>query len=349
MKLNHHLKQYLRKVVPGILIDYIKSFKSNIAINKLFRECKSNNYYASYPSRVRIELSSACNLKCRHCPTGASMLHGDHSNISRGMMTVDVFNEIVKQIIPMNSVQSFVLYLGGESLLNKNFFQFTEILKTKTKIKDLRLVTNGMLLTDPIATQILDSGIIDIEVSIDGKSPDENNDIRVGSDYNLIKHNLLNLYHLSSGKINISISNVQIAESIEDLKKKPKVPDFLIRDFPTIHINSYYAMKWPGYKEDWVIKNKYSVINFGYKNRSKCSMPFNDVSIRYNGDIVMCCYDITSANIMGNINNKNLIDIWNSELYRSIRKGFLTNNSELIPDVCRSCPIFTKNMLLKVN
>jgi radical SAM protein with 4Fe4S-binding SPASM domain len=47
--------------------------------------------------------------------------------------------------------------------------------------------------------------------------------------------------------------------------------------------------------------------------KTYCDFIENTMTIRSNGDVVACCYDLTSRMVFGNIMEKNLIDIWNGE------------------------------------
>ena len=67
------------------------------------------------PKVLRIEPSSACNLRCLHCPTGTI-------NMKREKMSNDVEDktiEIVKKYHEFFKV--VVLYHGGEPFLNTRF------------------------------------------------------------------------------------------------------------------------------------------------------------------------------------------------------------------------------------
>ena len=125
------------------------------------------------PEVIRIEPAGSCNLKCDHCPTGQGIVG------EVGVMRWGTFEEAVRKIAPYAPYNAIVLYHGGEPLLNGKFI---EIVKTVRPLcKKIKTVTNGTLITRQKAKEIVESGLDEITVSIDGSSAEENDKIRVGS------------------------------------------------------------------------------------------------------------------------------------------------------------------------
>ncbi len=94
-------------------------------------ECKNATGIIPFPKVIRIEPSSACNLKCIHCPTGTIKME-------RGLMSDVIFALILDNLKPyLNTIEVFVLYHGGEPLLNqslgKMIFELKKISKAKVK------------------------------------------------------------------------------------------------------------------------------------------------------------------------------------------------------------------------
>jgi len=50
-----------------------------------------------------------------------------------------------------------------------------------------------------------------------------------------------------------------------------------------------------------------------------CSMPFIQMIVRYNGDVVLCCNDYRSDVVMGSVKDDRLLDIWNNEKFAEYR------------------------------
>ncbi|KKK56639.1 hypothetical protein LCGC14_3062510 [marine sediment metagenome] len=141
------------------------------------------------PEVVRIEPASLCNLKCIHCPTGII-----RERKYRGIMSLDTFEIITKEFQYIKP-RVVVLYHGGEPFLNKNIFHMIRQVKN-LGISFVKTVTNGMLITEEMLGEIIESRIDSIEFSLDGKTADENNRIRAGSDYNKVSFLIKKLIEL---------------------------------------------------------------------------------------------------------------------------------------------------------
>lgn len=69
--------------------------------------------------------------------------------------------------------------------------------------------------------------------------------------------------------------------------------------------------------------------------KQPCTYPSYTFFIDYNGDVLMCSHDWGKKNILGNLNNNSIIDIWTSELSKRTRNGLIEGDRNFSPcDVC---------------
>ena len=59
--------------------------------------------------------------------------------------------------------------------------------------------------------------------------------------------------------------------------------------------------------------------------------------IDYNGDVLMCSHDWSKEKILGNLNEKNFFQIWNSDKSKFVRKNL--NNSKRCFAPCNKCDV----------
>jgi len=282
-------------------------------------------------ARVRIETSSACNLRCRHCPTGVS-----YGTVERRTMSMDLFLTVVEQLSQVPNLAECVLYLGGEPLLNRHLEEMIRTLRAGTGVKRIFFNTNGMLLTEERCLKLADCGVDTIEISIDGRSAEENNAIRVGADYRQVAHNI-RLLHRLAPKIQLAIANTIVKRPGDPGKAVP--PTFLREEFADLPIETHYAMEWPG------LDRTRSAMAQGTEElmppQRFCDKPFTEMAIRANGDVVPCCYDLASENVMGNIEETPLSTIWHNHAYQRLRDLIVNNNEKRLPALCRKCIVYT--------
>ncbi len=302
-----------------------------------------------FPRVVRIEPSSLCNLRCRHCPTGTV-------EIQRGLMDCNTFSNVLTSIREnADYVKVVVMYHGGEPLINKNFIDMIKELK-KLGIPFIKTVSNGMLLTGDICNELCECGLNQIEFSIDGTNPEENNFIRRNADYETVINNIKTLLSVKKNKksaLQVIISTTQFVregQSIEDSQSlTPDIPEFLKKEFAdeleakSISFKVCYAMKWPKLPVDKDVFNEMPVTR---NPKNYCDHISNTLTVRANGDVVPCCYDLTSEIVLGNINQNNLKDIWHSDLYKKMREDIENLN---FPELCSGCFVVSSSTLLSMN
>ena len=144
-------------------------------IDKNANSVKGDLRRAALPAVVRIEPASSCNLKCSHCPTGLG-------HAPKGIMKMTIFNKVLEDLIQYGHlVSTVVLYHGGEPLLNKNLGQMIVEVK-KTEVGKVKIVSNGKNLNTEWANILIDSGLDELEISLDSIGPDESDLVRRKSD-----------------------------------------------------------------------------------------------------------------------------------------------------------------------
>ena len=287
------------------------------------------------PTHVRIETASACNLRCQHCTTGVA-----YKSTDRRVMSMETFARVLEQIRTLPTIRSAIMYLGGEPLLNKHHATMCRRVKAETQVETVKFVTNAMLLTEKWCEEIAAADVDGIHVSIDGYSPEENDRIRVGASYEKVRDNLrmLERYLREAGcRTRLTIGNTVFRRSDDQLA--PTVPEFIRRDFPGFKVQSGYAMVWPGMTAQETALEDLRV--YQEKPRRFCDHPFYDLAIRANGDIVLCCYDISGRHVMGNVMTDDLLELYQSDAYVEIRRAMVRRDVTAVPPVCQRCVNFT--------
>ncbi|KAA1057588.1 radical SAM protein [Azospirillum argentinense] len=289
---------------------------------------------AMLPMRVRLESSSACNLRCRHCTTGVA-----YHSTERRLLKADLFEHILRDLKGIEALVSCVMYLGGEPLMNPQLESMIRRLRDETSINQIHFVTNAMLATEERCRALADCGVEKIYVSIDGRSPEENDAIRRGSHYPTVRRNLtLMRRYLEPAGVQLIISNNVLRRPGDP--PTAATPAFLIEDFPGLPIATNYAYKWPGWTQTGEEEALTVDVNPG-RRRGFCGAPFTESVIRPNGDVTLCCYDISGIEVMGNLRQGSLEDIWNGERYRAVRLAMMAGDEAALPGVCRNCPVYT--------
>jgi radical SAM protein with 4Fe4S-binding SPASM domain len=286
-----------------------------------------------YPPILMIEPTNICNLHCPMCPSGNGTLKRE-----KGYMEFSLFQKIIDEIAPYSLM--VILWNQGEPFLNKDF---VKMVKYASDAKLFTLVSTNAN-TDLNGQQIVNSGLDSLIVSADGTTQEV---------YNKYRRN---------GKLEKVIENVK---NIVAVKKKLKSRSPLIRwQFIVMKHNEHQieAMKKLGSslevdnlelksaqvysKED--IQNflpqnpkyrRYKVsgeafeLKYGIKNR--CRRIWTQPVINWNGEAAVCCFDKDIDFKIGNVNEKSVLQVWQSKAYQNFRSKILKNRAAIA--MCRNC------------
>jgi radical SAM protein with 4Fe4S-binding SPASM domain len=290
-----------------------------------------------FPRVVRIEPSGACNLACTHCPTGTVRM-------PRGIMQPDTWARVTATLARhRDRVNVVVLYHGGEPLLNRNFARMAGEIK-RMKVPFVKTVSNGMLLDEAAIAGIVGSGLDAIEISLDGQSAEENDAIRRKGSFAAVARNIKRLiaYKQEQGTLRpeILISSTQFLCDGDDPAAMPAPPAYLLREFgepggAIAGCKATWAMCWPHMA---VNRDLYQVRRAaaGPAALHRCDHVAHTVTITWKGDVVPCCYDLTSRHVLGNVHVDDLETIWNGPAYQDFRRRIAAGD---FPPLCRNCNV----------
>jgi radical SAM protein with 4Fe4S-binding SPASM domain len=68
-----------------------------------------------------------------------------------------------------------------------------------------------------------------------------------------------------------------------------------------------------------------------------CNYPFYSFFMDYNGDVLLCAHDWGKKMIVGNINKRHFLDIWNGDLFNFARKKLVSKDRGFKP--CNVCDV----------
>ncbi|MBF0621726.1 MAG: radical SAM protein [Magnetococcales bacterium] len=287
-----------------------------------------------FPHVVRIEPASACNLACRHCPTGTV-------DMERGIMKPPVIERVMAELEQVkNHVRVVVLYHGGEPFMNKRFLTLLAAVK-QMGIAHVKTVSNGMLLKDHWIDGIIDGGLDAIEFSLDGTSAAMNDFIRRKSDFETVVANIKRLIDRCIEKgaqaPTVAISQAQFIDP-NAFDGQPCQPAAYIQEAFSGHYADHvtfkttWAMQWPEMMLDRSLFGLFrdeSVSDSAY-----CDQAINTMTITADGKVVGCCYDLTHRLILGDVMSERLPEIWQGKRAIALRESIARKR---YISICQDC------------
>ncbi|MFB6088289.1 MAG: radical SAM/SPASM domain-containing protein [Candidatus Aenigmatarchaeota archaeon] len=189
------------------------------------------NLPLSKPEMINIGLTHGCNLDCSICNTRV-----DSPNFKEHLKQ-EQLKRLIGEIGEWGDIG--VSFAGGEPLLRKN--DLIESIKiAKEKNLTTYMTTNGILINDGVAAEIVGSGLDFISVSLDGIRKDTNDEIRDDGSYNGVKRaldNLLKWKKRKSSDLKIGITTVVTSKNLDELVD---IHDLVLeRDLHEVNYNPY--------------------------------------------------------------------------------------------------------------
>lgn len=76
-----------------------------------------------------------------------------------------------------------------------------------------------------------------------------------------------------------------------------------------------------------------------FRLKSACMYPFEQVVVRPDGKLSLCCNDATGKVTMGDLTKASLLDIWHGEKYMALRRAMTKNREHHF--LCKNCDVVT--------
>ena len=276
----------------------------------------------SLPIYYIIEPTNMCNYQCTICPNRFFSPH------EKGYMELGVFTNIITQI--KENARVIQLYWMGEALLHPHLIEMIKLCKAETNAK-VMLSTNGSLLTHSLTDSLISSGVDEIIISLDAANDQSTYDkIRVGGNLTTVNANVEYLLSANNGKISIVLQFIDMFINRDEREVfKQKWAQF---DCAT-SIQCLYTWSNQMHSLNLASDNLSPVAK---KERVPCADLWNKLSIHWDGNVSVCCFDWHTSIPLGNVSEESLMDIWNGKAVRALRESHCAGHYDSIP-LCKEC------------
>lgn len=279
-------------------------------------------------SRIFLEVTSKCNLKCLHCYVNAG------TKTNQCELTSEEIMKIIEKANKLGVIQFD--FTGGELFLIPGIKSILETTANLNMI--MNIFTNGTLIDESICTYLnkIKQNIRTIYVSLDNCDEQEHDYFRGVN--GAFKKTINSIKLLKESNINVSINIVITKNNYLKIEKITKYfkDSFNVdcRVAPILYVGRGRCLKSEGLSVNQIslalnqwISNSKTIVNIEENNSSNlvpyCGVGENMLFIKSNGEICLCP-TLTSKESkefeLGNIFNDTLEDAWN-KLIASKLKG----------------------------
>ncbi|MEO9532165.1 MAG: radical SAM/SPASM domain-containing protein [Crocinitomicaceae bacterium] len=288
------------------------------------------------PIAVSIEPTTACNLRCPQCPSGLRQFTRPTGNLKTGTNT-RILDELGKNLQYIN------YYFQGEPFINPDFLSVVK----EARRRDIYVLTstNAHFISKDSAKKVVESGLSELIISIDGTTQETYQDYRIEGELAKVIEGTKNMvtakkeagsnFPILTFQFLVTKKNEHQIEELHTLAKKIEVDNVTLK---TVQVYDYETGnelipendKYSRYKKTnsgtYILKNKY---------KNSCWRSWSSCVFTWDGAVVPCCFDKDAKHNMGDIKTDSFKSIWKQDIYRDFRKQILKNREQIA--ICKNC------------
>ena len=223
-------------------------------------------------------------------------------------------------------------------MCHKELPQMIKFIKNEIPDSIVSIQTNGSLLTHGLSEDLVNSGLDDILISLQGLSSEKYKAIcDANINFNDFVDNIKYLYEYKTK----SKSNLHLYVKMPDIALETNQNKIYYDIFNPISDQATIEKINPVFNE--VDYSKIGINNFStanrlgtdYGNQEVCSIAFYGLTVTTNGNVYPCVQSVSPCTF-GNINTESLVEIWNGKVRTEFLKKMLRRESIPRCDICTS-------------
>jgi radical SAM protein with 4Fe4S-binding SPASM domain len=291
------------------------------------------------PFALTIEPTNYCNLFCPECISGKKAF-----NRPLGYIDFELYKKIIDEV--KSHVAYLMLNFQGESFLHSDLINMIEYANTRNIF--VSISTNGHFIDKQGFGALIDSGLSELIVSLDGTTQEVYEQYRIGGTFNKVLENIKGLikekdirkevFPIVKLQFLVFRFNEHQMQAVKKLARELNVDALVFKSAQLYDLQNIENRSLP-------IKNKkYSryiadaaggSIVLKKKNSGACFRLWSTSVITHDGRVVPCCFDKDAAYSLGKIYEDSFKNIWRGKKYHAFRKQAKTITKP--PCICLNC------------
>jgi radical SAM protein with 4Fe4S-binding SPASM domain len=307
--------------------------KAESLVGRLFPMGDTLAAMALRPFELHLELTNLCNANCLFCPYQFQQREVE-------FMPEDIFRKAVGDFVACGGGSVGLTPIVGDALIHPDFVARVRYLRAQPKIDRIWVTTNAILLDKHGIEEVLACGLTSITISTSGFDEPSYRRIYRSSAYPRFRRNVLELVRRNSAlpeSLTITIglrSDRPLAEVMADA-------DFqeILAYQPDIDFTwSYTSAGGRVTRELLPAGMRLRVVT---SRRDTCVQLYNGPIILPDGTVMACscvaAMDAVEDLGIGNLRERNLLDIWTSPAMARLRESFAAGG---LNATCAACDMY---------
>jgi radical SAM protein with 4Fe4S-binding SPASM domain len=285
------------------------------------------DFRPKFPLSLDLEVNASCNFRCIMCPMGEVFPGND---VPYGtMMGLDLYQKLMDQAKEQGLPAMTFGYLS-EPLLHPALPEMIAMAR-KAGVMDIRLGTNGALMSREMGHKLIEAGLTRLEVSLDAYRPETFRRIRRGGRIDRVVHNILDFLEIrqkaGSDFPVLRLSFLRLPYNEKEIEPfmafwKDKADLFSIQE--------------PLYYHEAPIAKKLSFTAEPADPDFRCAQPWQRLIVRADGQAFPCCSLYGLKLKMGSAWERSIKDLWDQAGLEALRRLHKAGKYRQNP-ACRLC------------
>ena len=248
----------------------------------------------AHPKVVQIETTLACNAECPFC---------SHSTLTRRPRRMEdwLWKKIIDETRGLGV--TYRPFLINEPLADHRLGEIMRYIR-RDDTAQIEINSNGELMREEKAKEILDAGVDIIRFSIDGFSKETFSKSRVGLDYDVTVARTRRFVELARERGGAGHVEVRMIAMDYNRHEHDAFVEFWTRVGAVAVITDLYV--WPWEPEVKPVQ-------------LPCKKVLKEMFFFVNGKATLCCWDSHERGVIGDATREHVLDIWGGELNRRYR------------------------------
>lgn len=288
------------------------------------RKWRKSLGYKHLPHFLTIEVTTKCNANCTYCGRDTMKKYTNMPLV------------LYKEIIDACPFAELVVPQGiGEPLLHPDIVEMVRY--TREKGHRVMFYTNASLLSSQMSRELIEAGLNRLVFSVDAHNRELYEKIRRGLKWDEVENNIMRFHTLRDLLGGKTKTAIRICEIEENREMMDEIVEFWSEIVDEVIVKP--LREFPQPSNLWPRS----------ETRRKCKQVNEEMVVKVNGDLVLCCEDWASEFVFGNVRDGPL-RVFNNPAANWMRER--VHSCGIQPYLCAYC-INTlegkKNELVKVH
>ena len=283
-----------------------------------------------FPSQINVDLIDRCNYACIHC---AYSVLAQEKKLAHAQLSKELNKKLVDEVrqFGINKTQQIRYVASGEPFLHPDIMEILDY-AVKNSGVFVTVTTNGSLVNEQRATQLLEMGVGLIDFSLDAFSEETYETIRLHGKLEKVSSNIL--FMLKKRREGNYKTKIVVSFVVQEKNQREKAD---------------FERYWKEQGVDYVIFRKLHSVGGKMYQKEKtgyvqpCVYTWERICLKENGHLQYCpnLWE-EDPNLDISFADHSIREVWNGEVYETLRREHLSDafekfkRCEVCPDRCQT-------------